>query len=51
VALATLGKREREAGDRELSASERPVVRRQAFGVIARSVAIAVAVSVAAYLL
>jgi hypothetical protein len=50
VALATLGKRERDAGDANLSDAERPIVRRQALGVVGRSILIAIAVAVAAFL-
>jgi hypothetical protein len=51
VALATLGKRERDAGDRRLSAGERPVVRRQALGIVGRSILVAVAAALFAFLL
>jgi hypothetical protein len=50
VALATLGKRERDAGDPKLSASELPLVRRRAAGIVVRSVLIAAAVALAAFL-
>jgi hypothetical protein len=50
VVLATLGKRERDAGDPNLSTAERPIVRRQALGVVGRSVLIAIAAAIFAYL-
>ncbi len=49
--LATLGKRERDAGDRNLSNDERPIVRRQALGVVGRSMLIAIAAAILAFLL
>jgi hypothetical protein len=50
VVLATLGKRERDAGDPKLSDAERPIVRRQALGVVGRSILIAIAVAIFAFL-
>ena len=47
--LGALGQREAEAGDRQLSDSERPVVRRQTYGVLAWSAVIAVAAGVIFY--
>ena len=51
MALATLGKRERDAGDPNLSNAERPIVRRQALGIVGRSVLIALAVGLFAFLI
>jgi hypothetical protein len=51
VVLGTLGKRERDAGDTDLTSEERPIVRRQVLGVIGRSILIAIATAVAAFLL
>jgi hypothetical protein len=48
--LATLGKRERDAGDTTLSKDERPIVRRQALGVVGRSILIAIAAAIVAFL-
>jgi len=50
VALATLGKRERDAGPSTLSEDERPIVRRRALGIVGRSILIAIAAAIAAYL-
>jgi hypothetical protein len=49
VVLATLGKRERDAGDANLSHVERPIVRRQALGVVGRSILIAIAAAIVAF--
>jgi hypothetical protein len=50
VVLATLGKREHDAGDATLSEAERPIVRRQALGIVGRSILIAIAAAIFAFL-
>jgi hypothetical protein len=47
--LGTLGKREREAGDPNLTESERPIVRRQVVRVVAQSAVVAAALTAAIY--
>jgi hypothetical protein len=49
VVLGALGQREREAGDRELTESEKPIVRRQAFSVALRSALVAVVLTALLY--
>jgi hypothetical protein len=49
--LGTLGKREVEAGPTTLDERERPIVRRQVLGVIARSVLIAIAAAAIAWII
>jgi hypothetical protein len=50
VALGTLGKREREAGDPQLSVVERPIVRRQVARIVVEALAMAAAATAVALL-
>jgi hypothetical protein len=47
--LGALGKREREAGDTQLTERERPIVRRQVVKVVVQSAAIAAVITAVLY--
>ncbi|HET7372283.1 MAG TPA: hypothetical protein VFJ20_02830 [Gemmatimonadaceae bacterium] len=49
--LGTLGKREADAGPTTLDERERPIVRRQVWGVMVRSALIAVAAAAIAWII
>jgi hypothetical protein len=49
--LATLGKRDREAGDPRLTEHEKRLARRQAVGIVLKSMVVAVVITAAIYFL
>ena len=51
MVLGTLGQREADAGPTTLDERERPIVRRQVAGVITRTVLIAIAAALVAFVL